>query len=80
LSELTQKAIGEPPLLLAGSVFFAIKDAIYAARSARNGWALICRRKEVGLEGFFRLDSPATCERIRMACCDDITKHFADPV
>ncbi|XP_071965549.1 xanthine dehydrogenase/oxidase-like [Antedon mediterranea] len=60
----SSKAIGEPPLLLAGSVFFAIKDAIRAAR------------RDAGKEEIFRLDSPATAERIRMACADSITEKF----
>ena len=59
---LTQ-AVGEPPLFLAASVFFAIKDAIAAARTER------------GENGPFRLDTPATCERIRMACVDQFTKQ-----
>lgn len=46
----------------AASVFFAIKDAIIAARS------------EVGCNSWFPLDNPATPERIRMACTDEITK------
>ena len=58
------KAAGEPPLFLAASVFFAIKDAIGAARM------------DAGHEtGIFRLDSPASVERIRMACEDPLTKH-----
>lgn len=32
-----------------------------------------------GLEGWFRLDSPATPERIRMACCDELSGPFAGP-
>ncbi|KAM7375600.1 hypothetical protein PAMA_014620 [Pampus argenteus] len=56
------KAVGEPPLFLASSVFFAIKDAISAARM------------ESGLSGPFRLDSPASAERIRNACSDRFTK------
>ncbi|KAK7072768.1 hypothetical protein SK128_010082, partial [Halocaridina rubra] len=55
--------VGEPPLLLAASVFYAIKDAIAAARA------------DAGLGQVFRLDSPATVERIRMACHDFITKE-----
>ncbi|KAJ7988705.1 hypothetical protein DPEC_G00312000 [Dallia pectoralis] len=58
----SSKAVGEPPLFLAASVFFAIKDAITAARA------------ESGLSGPFRLDSPATSERIRNACEDRFTK------
>ena len=57
------QAIGEPPLGLATTVFFAIKDAIAAARN------------DAGLDGCFPLDSPATAERIRMACVDDFTKQ-----
>ncbi|KAB5562555.1 hypothetical protein PHYPO_G00019190 [Pangasianodon hypophthalmus] len=58
----SSKAVGEPPLFLAASVFYAIKDAITAARA------------ESGLTGPFRLDSPATPERIRNACEDRFTK------
>uniref|UniRef100_A0AAV2M4F4 Xanthine dehydrogenase n=1 Tax=Knipowitschia caucasica TaxID=637954 RepID=A0AAV2M4F4_KNICA len=58
----SSKAVGEPPLFLAASVFFALKDAIAAARL------------EAGLNGPFRLDSPATVERIRTACADRFTK------
>ncbi|XP_069464776.1 xanthine dehydrogenase/oxidase-like [Ambystoma mexicanum] len=58
----SSKAVGEPPLFLAASIFFAIKDAIHSARN------------EVGLTGPFRLDSPATPERIRVACVDNFTK------
>jgi xanthine dehydrogenase large subunit len=46
------KAVGEPPLMLAISVFLAIRDAIAAAGSE-------------GAE--IRLDAPATPERILMA-------------
>ncbi|XP_019732886.1 aldehyde oxidase 6 isoform X3 [Hippocampus comes] len=52
----SSKGIGEPTLFLGSSVFFAIKDAVAAAR------------KEVGLSGPFSLDSPATAERICLAC------------
>jgi len=57
----SSKAIGEPPFHLATSVFFALKDAIYAARRA------------AGLEGWFPLHAPATPERLRMACTDFVT-------
>lgn len=59
--------MGEPPLFLSASVFYAIKDAIYAAR------------KESGLTEVFRLDSPATPERIRNACVDTFTKMVTVP-
>uniref|UniRef100_A0A6J0V358 Xanthine dehydrogenase/oxidase n=1 Tax=Pogona vitticeps TaxID=103695 RepID=A0A6J0V358_9SAUR len=58
----SSKAVGEPPLFLSASVFYAIKDAIASAR------------EESGLKGPFRLDSPATPERIRNACVDIFTK------
>ncbi|XP_071963028.1 xanthine dehydrogenase/oxidase-like isoform X1 [Antedon mediterranea] len=64
----SSKAIGEPPLFLAGSVFFAIKEAILASR------------KDCGIESSFRLDSPATAERIRMACSDTFTEKFPPSV
>lgn len=62
------KGVGEPPLFLAASVFYAIKDAIMSARC------------ESGIEGIFRLDSPATSERIRMACADQFTEQFTSVV
>ncbi|KAM6893551.1 xanthine dehydrogenase/oxidase [Xenentodon cancila] len=62
------KAVGEPPLFLAATVFYAIKDAISAARA------------ESGLRGPFRLDSPASAERIRNACSDRFTKLCPPPV
>ena len=52
----SSKATGEPPLVLANSVFFAIKQAVTEAR------------KELGLTGPFTFDSPATVPRIQQAC------------
>ncbi|ESO07509.1 hypothetical protein HELRODRAFT_110470 [Helobdella robusta] len=61
----SSKAIGEPPLLLAISVVGAIRQAITSAR------------KDAGLsDNWFRLDSPLTCERIRMACTDQFTNMY----
>ncbi|KAH0534856.1 xanthine dehydrogenase [Cotesia glomerata] len=60
----SSKAVGEPPLFLASSVFFAIKNAIQSARKETNNSSL------------FRLDSPATAARIRVACVDDLTEKF----
>ena len=62
----SSKAIGEPPLFLASSIFFAVKEAIRAARLER------------GLSAKFRLDAPATAERIRMACEDQFTKRVSE--
>ncbi|XP_042188827.1 xanthine dehydrogenase/oxidase isoform X2 [Callorhinchus milii] len=58
----SSKAVGEPPLFLAASIFCAIKDGIAAARA------------ESGVSGPFPLDSPATPERIRNACIDTFTE------
>ncbi|XP_077466673.1 aldehyde oxidase 6 [Stigmatopora argus] len=59
----SSKGIGEPILFLGSSVFFAIKDAVAAAR------------KDVGLTGPFSLDSPATAERICLACASPFTQN-----
>jgi len=65
----SSKAVGEPPLFLAASVFFAIKEALLAAR-VQNGLS----------NEYFHVDSPATCERIRMASPDQMTSQFTqDP-
>ncbi|MEN3371334.1 MAG: hypothetical protein V7609_3477 [Verrucomicrobiota bacterium] len=50
------KEVGEPPLVLANSVFFAIKAAIRASRIER------------GLDPLFRFDAPATVQEVRRAC------------
>ncbi|MFZ0592153.1 MAG: hypothetical protein WAM39_16935 [Bryobacteraceae bacterium] len=50
------KEVGEPPLVLANTVFFAIKSAIRASRLERN------------LSGLFRFDAPATVQEVRRAC------------
>jgi len=58
------KAIGEPPLFLGSTVFFALRNAIKSAR------------EENGVREYFVLDSPATSERVRMSCCDEFTRRF----
>jgi xanthine dehydrogenase/oxidase len=50
------KEVGEPPLVLANSVFLAIKAAIRASRLERK------------LSGLFRFDAPATVQEVRRAC------------
>jgi hypothetical protein len=47
------------------SAFCAIRKAIEAARA------------DAGLKDYFRLDSPATAESIRLACIDDITRQVS---
>lgn len=56
---------GEPPLFMGSSVFFAIRDALKAARA------------EFGEEEVLSLRSPATVERIRVSCADPIIKRAA---
>ncbi|XP_071527934.1 xanthine dehydrogenase/oxidase [Panulirus ornatus] len=60
----SSKAVGEPPLFLSSSVFYAIKEAVAAART------------DQGLETLLRFDSPATAECIRMACHDFLTEKI----
>uniref|UniRef100_A0A3P8YGP2 Aldehyde oxidase 6 n=1 Tax=Esox lucius TaxID=8010 RepID=A0A3P8YGP2_ESOLU len=60
----SSKGIGEPVLFLGSSVFFAIKDAVAAARA------------EAGMDGPFTLDSPATPERTCLACNTDFTQKI----
>jgi xanthine dehydrogenase/oxidase len=56
------QGVGEPPLLLAMSVISALKDAVQDARA------------QIGIHGYFELDSPATVEKIQTACGNQINK------
>ena len=51
----SSKSTGEPPLVLANSVYFAIRHAVAAARA------------DLGHTDWFELDSPATVERVQRA-------------
>ena len=60
----SSKEVGEPPLVLAATAFFAVKRAILAARQDR------------GHPEWFALEAPATVQRVREACLvteDDLT-------
>ncbi|KAF2872915.1 xanthine dehydrogenase/oxidase [Massariosphaeria phaeospora] len=57
------RGVGEPPLFMGSAVFFAIRDALKAARA------------EFGETSVLRLQSPATPERIRVSCADPIIKR-----
>jgi len=57
------RGVGEPPLFMGSAVFFAIRDALKAAR------------KQWGEEDVLSLRSPATPERIRISCADPILKR-----
>ncbi|KAH6563748.1 hypothetical protein BASA60_010597 [Batrachochytrium salamandrivorans] len=65
----SSKAVGEPPLFLGASVLFAIREAVRAARS-ENGHS----------NDHFRMDSPATSERIRIACQDVFVQQSSTPL
>lgn len=62
----SSKGIGEPPLFLGCTVFFALREAVRAARGM-NGRA-------VG-PGEWVFDSPATCERLRLAVGDGLVER-----
>ncbi|KAI9804747.1 MAG: hypothetical protein M1825_001115 [Sarcosagium campestre] len=57
------RGVGEPPLFMGSAVFFAIRDAL---RAARRMW---------GEDEVLSLRSPATVERIRLSCVDPIVKR-----
>jgi len=61
----SSRAIGEPPLFLGASAFFAARSAIASARA------------DAGLTGHFTVSTPLTPERIRMACGDALASKFA---
>ena len=53
----SSKGIGEPPLVLASSAYFAIKQAVRSAR------------KDAGLgDGWFYMSSPATTQVVALSC------------
>lgn len=64
----SSKGIGEPPLFLGSSVFFALRDAIKYAQA------------EYGEQGVVRLQAPATAARLRIACGDWLAKTATSQV
>ena len=52
----TSKEIGEPPLILAATVFFAVKEAVRAYR------------EETNQDTLFELNAPATVQEVQRAC------------
>lgn len=54
-------------------VFFAIRDALRAARKQYGVQATIGENSKN--DGLLRLESPATTERIRTSCVDPIMKR-----
>ncbi|KAK7520257.1 molybdopterin binding aldehyde oxidase/xanthine dehydrogenase [Phyllosticta citriasiana] len=61
----SSKGIGEPPLFLGATVFFALREAVRDARVER------------GVTEPLVLHGPATAERLRLAVGDDIVKRSA---
>lgn len=57
------RGVGEPPLFMGSAVFFAIRDALKAAR------------RQWGVTDVLSLQSPATPERIRVSCADPIIER-----
>ncbi|KAB8239355.1 putative xanthine dehydrogenase HxA [Aspergillus alliaceus] len=57
------RGVGEPPLFMGSAVFFAIRDALKAAR------------KQYNVREVLSLRSPATPERIRVSCADPIIER-----
>lgn len=66
------RGVGEPPLFMGSAVFFAIRDALRAARRSAGVEAKVGDDKD---DGLLRLESPATPERIRLACEDEIMRR-----
>lgn len=62
----SSKGVGEPPLFLGSTVFFALREAVRAAR----------RDNGLGEDGLV-LDSPATVEALRCAVGDELAKKCA---
>ena len=62
----SSKGIGEPPLFLGSTVFFALREAVRAAREM-NG--------KLGGKEAWNMDSPATAERLRLAVGDDLVER-----
>ncbi len=56
------KGVGEPPMILSLSVFFAVWVAIKSARA------------DAGITDQLQLGCPATPEIVRLACQDEFTK------
>ena len=59
----SSKGVGEPPLFLGATVFFALREAVMSAR------------RDNGVKECLELESPATPERLRCAIGDEILKR-----
>lgn len=71
----SSKAVGEPPYYLGVSSYFAIRQAILAARKEFTTG----QSEELDvLDNYLNLHCPATSERIRTSCQDPIVMHCVD--
>ncbi|KAI0376086.1 xanthine dehydrogenase [Hypomontagnella monticulosa] len=61
----SSKGIGEPPLFLGSTVFFALREAVRAAREMN------------GIDEPLLLNAPATPEKLRLAVGDEFVKRAA---
>ncbi|KAH8880926.1 xanthine dehydrogenase [Thozetella sp. PMI_491] len=61
----SSKGIGEPPLFLGSTVFFALREAVKAAREMNMATEPLS------------LNAPATAEKLRLAVGDDIVRRAA---
>ncbi|KAI0846571.1 xanthine dehydrogenase [Daldinia vernicosa] len=68
------RGVGEPPLFMGSAVFFAIRDALKAARADYGVKAKLFAQGGED-DGLLRLESPATPERIRLSCVDPIMER-----
>ena len=70
----SSKGIGEPPLFMGSTVFFALREAVKAARemNGKGGRDEGMGRAEGRVERGWNLDSPATAERLRLAVGDGL--------
>lgn len=73
------RGVGEPPLFMGSAVFFAIRDGLKAAREQYGVQARTVAEGAADVDprddGLLRLESPATTERIRLACVDPIMER-----
>lgn len=69
------RGVGEPPLFMGSAVFFAIRDALKAARADYGVAAKTGAQGGDDDDGLLSLESPATPERIRLSCVDPIMQR-----
>ncbi|KAF5004587.1 hypothetical protein FDECE_8917 [Fusarium decemcellulare] len=61
----SSKGVGEPPLFLGSTVFFALREAVKAAREMNN------------VDEPLELHAPGTAEKLRLAVADDLVRRAA---